>query len=51
MMIMENSMKDTTGLRSDTSGEIMIESTIIVLMTTFILIFLVSLGFLFAHEQ
>jgi len=44
-------MKDTTGLRSDKSGEIMIESTIIVLMTTLILIFLVSLGFLLYQKS
>jgi len=44
-------MKDTTGLRSDKSGEIMIESTIIVLMTTFIFIFLVSLGFLLSKAE
>ena len=44
-------MKEVTVVRSDESGEIMIESTIIVLMTTFILIFLVSLGFLLYQKS
>lgn len=39
-------MKRMSAVRSDEAGEIMIESMIIVLMTTFILIFLISLGFL-----
>jgi len=37
--------------RSDESGEIMIESMIIVLMTTFILIFMVSVGFLLYQKS
>ena len=44
-------MNKVTAVRSDESGEIMIESTIIVLMTTFILIFLVSLGFLLYQKS
>ena len=44
-------MKEVTVVRSNESGEIMIESTIIVLMTTFILIFLVSLGFLLYQKS
>lgn len=36
---------------SDEAGEIMIESTIIVLLTTFILIFMVSLGFLYYQKS
>jgi len=44
-------MKDIKVVRSDESGEIMIESMIIVLMTTFILIFLVSLVFLLSKAE
>ena len=39
-------MKEAAKRHSDESGEIMIESMIVVLMTTFVLIFLVSVGFL-----
>lgn len=44
-------MKEATVRHSDESGEIMIESTIIVLLTTFILIFMVSLGFLYYQKS
>ena len=39
-------MKVTAKQHTDEFGEIMIESMIVVLMTTFILIFMVSVGFL-----
>ncbi len=44
-------MRKTSLPPSDESGEIMIESTIIVLLTTFVLIFLVSLGFLLYQKS
>jgi len=44
-------MKKSSVIQLDDSGEIMIESTIIVLLTTFVLIFLVSLGFLLYQKS